>query len=321
MNVRFGLVGLGGISTRFAAVLKRVKGVSLASVASREQTRSDVFARKFGAKHAYQDYQELIHDDEVDIVYIGLTNNLHYEIAKACLEHHKAVLCEKPLTMSFGESVKLVEMANKNKTLLMEALWTRCMPAFRKAQDWVKLGRIGEVELITANFCVKLPYDIGNRWFNPQLGGGSLFDLGVYPISLATGILGEHPEEVNGTAKIAPSHVDEAAVVSMRFPSGALANLNFGFSVDGPQEAWIMGTEGRIKLSNCYGPKKVIFYSKKGISLERFIDHVRDGFEHEVRHCAELFRAQKIESELISWKDTLATARIFDKLRKQWRLL
>jgi predicted dehydrogenase len=321
MEVRFGIVGLGAISTRFAGVLKTVEGVKLTSVASREQTRSEVFAHKFGAKRAYHNYLDVISDDEVDIVYIGLTHNFHYEITKACLERHKAVLCEKPLATTYHDASELVALARKNRDFLMEGLWTRCMPAFRKAREWVRTGRIGEVRLITSNFCFKARYDPESRLFNPRLAGGSLFDVGIYPINLAIGILGEYPESINGQARIAPSGVDESAAIAMRFASGTLASLNCGFNVDAAPEAVIYGTLGRIKLNNCYGPTRCELYDERGHRLERFKDPVRDGFEHEIRHCAELYRQGKLESDLIPWNDTLATAGIFDTLRKQWGLI
>jgi len=200
----------------------------------------------------------------------------------------------------------------------MEALWTRCLPAFQKAQEWVRTEKIGEVKLITASFFIRLPFDPGNRWYNPQLGGGSMYDLGVYPISFATGILGKHPQEVGGTAVIAPTRVDEAAVVPMKFTGGVLADLYFGFSADAPQDAWIIGTDGKIRLDNCYGAKQAILYNKRGLPAAHFRDHVKDGFEHEIQHCARLFQAGKVESDLIPWADTLETARIFDQLNRQW---
>ncbi len=320
MNVRYGIIGLGRISTRFVNALNLVDGVELTAVAARDLTRAKAFSHQYGAKRAYGTYKELIKDAEVDIVYIGLTNNFHYEITKFCLEEHKAVLCEKPLVTNRVEAEDLIRLADKKSTLLMEALWTRCMPAFLKAQYWVKQGRIGRVKLITANFSYRKDYDPNNRQYNPELAGGSLFDVGIYPIQFATGILGEYPDQVSGVAKISPSGVDELDSFSLSFRSGALASLTCGFNVSAKGEAVIYGSSGHIILDNCYGPKMCSLFNEEGDFLEQFQDEVADGFIYQIHHCADLFRQGRLESDLIPWKDTLACVGIFDSLMTQWGL-
>lgn len=321
MNIKFGIIGLGKISNRFAAALNTVQGVELAAVASRDQARSEAFAAKYGAKKAYGNYLDLIHDSEVDLVYIGLINSLHYEITRECLENHKPVLCEKPLVTTHKEAVQLVNLARENQTFLMEALWTRCMPVFLKAKEWVKAGRIGQVKLINADFCYRGTYDPANRQYNADLEGGSLFDVGIYPIDLATGILDEHPSSVTGLAKISATGVDEAASFSMMFPSSALASLNCGFTVNAKREVAIYGTQGRIVLENVSGPQWCDLYDESDRQLEHFEGRGRDGFVYQIQHSADLLRAGKLESELISWSDSLASAEIFDTLNRQWGLL
>lgn len=320
MNVKFGIVGLGRISSRFAKVLNTMDGVELTSVASSDQSRSDAFAKKFGAKKAYHNYLDVITDNQVDIIYIGLTTNYHYEVTKLCLQHHKAVLCEKPLVITQQDAEELTALAAKNKTLLMEAMWTRCLPAFLKAKEWVKADRIGQVKLITANFCYPKEYDPENRQFNPKLAGGGLYDVGIYPINFAAGILAEYPDEVNGLAKISPSGVDEFSVISMSFPGGALASLTCGFTVLAKGEAVIYGTGGHIVLENCFGPQKCDLYNEEGRLIDQFFEPVADGFAYEIRHCADLFLQGKLESDLIPWQDTINCTGIFDTLMKQWKL-
>lgn len=318
MNVRFGIIGLGAISNRFAKVLKTAKGAELTAVASREQARSDAFARKYGAKKAFARYLNLIDDPEVDIVYIGLTNNFHYEMVKLCLEHHKAVLCEKPLVTNQKDAVELVALARANHTFLMEAMWTRCLPAYQQAKAWVKAGKIGEVKLIRSDFNYKAAYDPESRLFNPKLAGGSLFDVGVYPLEFATGIMTETPVAVCGQAQLSPENVDVAAVISLRFTSGALADLSCGFNVVTPNNAVIYGTKGRIELDSGYNPRKIELFDEKNKCIARFHQPVTDGFIYQIQHSAESFRNGKLESDLIPLADTVVCAGIFDKLRKQW---
>jgi predicted dehydrogenase len=318
MNIRFGIIGLGKISSRFAKVLNTVEDVELAAVASSDLERTKIFAKQFKAHKAFASYDEVINDPDVDVVYIGLTHNFHYEFTKKCLEAHKPVLCEKPLVITQKQALELVTLAKKNNTFLMEAMWTRCMPAYLKAQEWIKYGKIGQVKLITANFSYHVPYDPNMRIYNKETQGGSLYDVGIYPIDFAIGITGEPPQSVTGSVQLAPNGVDEAAAFSMKFAGGALANLACGFNVTAMEEAYIYGTEGRIVLENCFGPQTCILCDEKGKEIEKFKKPVPDGFEHQIRHCAELLRAGKIESNLIPWEDTIASAAIFDALDQQW---
>lgn len=322
MPVKFGLLGLGTISARFAKAMKSVEDVELTAVASRDAERTKEFARAYQAKKALKSYEELIQAEDVDVIYIGLTHNFHFEYTKKCLEARKPVLCEKPLVLTEKEARALADLAKKNNTLLMEAMWTRCMPAYRKAQEWVQEGKIGQVKLITANFCFRMDYDPESRWYKKELAGGSVYDVGIYPIDFAIGIMKEYPASVSGSALIAPTGVDESAAFSMRFAGGALASLTSGFNVRAMEEATIYGTSGRIVLENCFGPQICVRYSEDGKKvLEKFKKPVRDGFEHQIRHCAELVRGGKIESDLIPWADSVASAAIFEDLLSQWKIL
>ena len=317
-KVKFGLIGLGKISSRFAKVLNSVEGVEIAAVASRDLTRSQKFAQEYHAQKALPGYEDVIHDPDVDVVYIGLTHNFHYEMTRKCLEAHKPVLCEKPLVTTQKEAEELAALAQKNQTLLMEAMWTRCMPAYQKVQKWVKAGKIGQVKLITANFCFRTEYDPNQRHFSKETAGGSLYDVGIYPMDFAIGIMGEYPTSVTGSALIAPTGVDESAAFSMKFPSGALASLTCGFNVKAMEEAVIYGTKGCLVINNCFRPLTCKRYDEERNLKEEFAEPSSDGFEFEIRHCADLVRKGKLESDLIPLKDTIASAKIFDELNRQW---
>jgi predicted dehydrogenase len=318
MNIRFGIVGLGGISRRFAKALNSVDGVELTAVAASDPAKAKAFASEFGAKKVCQSYADLINDKEVDAIYIGLTTNFHYEITRQCLEQHKAVLCEKSFVTTQKEAKELAALARANRVLLMEAMWTRCLPAFIKARDWVKRGRIGKVKLITASFCFKADPDPNARWLNPKLGGGAMYDVGVYPIDFVIGILDEYPSAVNGLVKISATGVDESVTMSMDFASGALASLSFGFLNSSPRTASIYGSDGMIVVDECVGPHKCELFNEEEKMIDTFNDPEEDGFVHQIRHFAGLYRAGKLESDLIPLNDTIACAGIFDDLNKQW---
>ena len=318
MKVRFGIIGLGVIAARFAAVLNTVEGVELVSVASRDKSKASAFANKFGAKKAYNSYDELVNDNEVDVVYIALTHNFHFEAIKLCLNNKKGVLCEKPLAINKKDADELVALSKEKNMLLMEAMWTRFIPAFKKAKEWVKIGKIGDIKLVNASFCFNVPFDPENRLYNPKLAGGSLYDAGVYPIEFTTGILGENPTRVNGFCKISKTGVDEFATINMSFQSGALATLSCGITANTNKDAWVYGTKGHIVVQDFLGSKKSEVYDNDNELIECFEEDFEDGFIYEIKHFADLYRENKIESDIIPLKDTIACAGIFDELMNQW---
>ncbi|HEY5561243.1 MAG TPA: Gfo/Idh/MocA family oxidoreductase [Clostridiaceae bacterium] len=320
MKVKFGIIGLGGIAARFAAVLNTVEGVELVSVASSDKTRAETFANKFGASRAYNSYEDLVKDKEVDVVYIALTHNFHFEAIKLCLNNNKGVLCEKPMTINKKDAKELIALSKEKNVLLMEAMWSRFTPAFIKAKEWVNGGKIGDVKLVDASFCFNFPYDPEHRLFNPKLAGGSLFDAGVYPIEFITGILGENPNLVNGFSKIGKSGVDEFAIMNMSFETGALATLSCGLSANTNGDGYIYGTKGHVVVYNFIGSKKSELYDNNNKLIESFEEDFQDGFIYEIMHFADLYRNNKIESDIIPFKDNVACAGIFDDLMNQWGL-
>lgn len=318
MTVRFGIIGLGVIAERFAAVLKTAEDTVLTAVASREMARSEKFAAKYAAAKAYDNYMDLIQDDEVDIIYVALTHNFHYDIVKKCILNGKAVLCEKPFVTSKKDAEELISLAQEKQVLLMEAMWTRCIPTFQKAKEWVDKGLIGKPQLVQAAFCFHFPFDKEHRLFNPDLAGGGLYDAGVYPLEFATGILGENPVTVNGIAHKCATGVDDFAVMNLGFASGALASLSCGLNARVSQDAHVYGTEGRIVVYDFLGSHKCERYDADNQLTESFTIDFEDGFLYEILHICELFRNKKLESPLIPLEDTKACAGMFDTLMEQW---
>ncbi len=314
MNIRYGIIGLGAIAKRFVKVLNTVEGAELVAVAARDKAKAVAFADEFHAKKAYNSYNELINDKEVDVVYVALTHNFHYEVVRLCLNKGKAVLCEKPLTTSEKDTEELVALSREKNVLLMEAMWMKCIPAYKKAKEWVQTGKIGDVKLINASFGNNAVFDAESRLFNPNLAGGSLYDVGVYPIQFATGILNEEPEVVNGLATICETGVDEFAAINMSFKSGVLATLSCGLTAYTNRDARIYGTLGNIILYDFYGSQKCELYDSENNLKECFGESFEDGFIYEIEHFNELYRTNKIESDIIPHKDVILCAKIVDNL-------
>ncbi|MFA5204218.1 MAG: Gfo/Idh/MocA family oxidoreductase [Lentisphaeria bacterium] len=314
-TVRFGIVGLGAIAHQFARVLNTASGGALAAVAARDVERAERFKTQYGAGRAYGSYQALAEDPDVDAVYIALTHNFHYEMARLCLEHGKHVLCEKPCCLRAAEVRELAALAAASKLTLMEAMWTRCLPAFQQARVWVRDGRIGPVCLIQAAFCFNAPRDPEKRLFNPALAGGALLDVGVYPIEFAMGILDEHPVQVEGVCHLCDTGVDDCTTLSLRFPGGAVAALACGLVGAASTDATVVGADGRIVVYDFFGTKKCALFDRENRPVETFERSVTDGFIYEIDHFAGLVRAGALESPLIPLRDTLACAEVFDRLR------
>ncbi len=319
MNVRFGIIGLGGISNRFASVLNTVEGVELAAVASSDEARAVEFAKKHHASRASKSYTDLLEDKGVDVVYIGLTHNFHYDIIKLCLTYGKGVICEKPMTLREKDAQELAALAKEKNVLLMEAMWSRFTPAFIKAKEWVNIGKIGRIKLIHASFCFNFPFDPSHRLFNPALAGGSLYDAGVYPIEFTTGILGENPKQVSGFASFCETGVDDYAAFTMSFESGTLASLSCGITAVTNRDVHIYGTDGHIIVYDFLGARKCELLDNDNNLIERFETSFDDGFIFEIEHFADLFRNGKTESDVMPLKDSIACAGVFDELMRSWK--
>lgn len=324
MKTQFGIIGCGGIAARFAKAIGLVENAELHAAAARDLTRAEAFAEKFGAKNAYGSYQELAMDPAVEIVYISLIHNLHYEAAKLCVEHGKAVICEKPFFISEEEGMALQALSKEKNILVMEAMWTRCLPAFIKARQWVQSGAIGKIKYVDAAFCFHFPFNDetkSNRLYNPETAGGALLDAGVYPYEFITGILGEKPSEIKAVIQKAPTGVDETVAMSLRFDSGALASGVTSIGVKVSDTAHVYGTGGTIKLYHFLSCRKCELYNEQDELVECFEDGQEEGFVYEIQHVIELYKSGQIDSPLIPIQDSIDFARAADRIRRECGLL
>jgi predicted dehydrogenase len=293
----------------------------LYAAAARDEARAREMIESFGGRKAYGSYLDLVRDPDVEIVYISLVHNYHYEAAKLCVEHGKPVLCEKPFFISEKEAVALDKLAREKGVLVMEAMWTRFLPAFQKAREWARSGAIGEVKLLDAAFCFNFPYDPKHRLYNTETAGGALFDAGVYPYEFITGILGEAPEEIRAVARKAPNGVDEAVVMALRFPCGVLASAVTSVGVKTSETAHIYGTKGSIKVHRFLRSRKCELMNEDDEVIDSLTDYQEEGFVYEIEHVADLYRRGETESPLIPLRDSVDFARAADIVRAQCGLM
>jgi predicted dehydrogenase len=318
--IRWGILGTGTIANKFAEDLRLLPEAQLIAVGSRSQENAAIFAHRFDIPHRHASYAALAKDPQVDCVYVATPHPFHHENALFCLHAGKAVLCEKPFTLNATQAMEVMEVARRKKLLLMEAMWTRCFPLLRKIRELVAQQTLGEIQLVTADFGFRAEFDPKSRLFDPHLGGGALLDVGIYPVSLASMILGE-PQEILGTAAIGKSGVDEQASVTLRYAGGQLAILHTSIRATTFCEAAIVGTRGAIKIhSPFWQPSEMTLIvdgkADEVISMP-FEGH---GYHFEASEFMQCLRNGQLESPVVPLNETLSIMRTLDILRGQFGL-
>jgi predicted dehydrogenase len=316
-KIRWGILGCGNIANKFAADLRYVQDAELAAVASRDRQKANEFSRTHNARFAFDSYTALAECDEVDVIYIATPHGYHYEHAMLCIRNHKAVLCEKAFALNSWQVEKMIEAAHKHQVFLMEAFWTKFIPHYQMLISILERGEIGTLKMIQADFGFKAPTPSKQRLYDPVLGGGALLDIGIYPVFLATSLLGR-PREVFATMKPYPSGVDQQIAVVLKFENGALANLSATFEAETPVEAIIAGENGFVRLSNRFHNVSAnIELIKKGMPLETVAVSREEGtgYQYEARHVGSCLREKLIESPVMRHQDSLLLMETLDRIR------
>lgn len=316
---RWGIMATGRIARQFANDLKtHVPDARITAVGSRSAETAARFAQDFDIPNAHDSYDAVANDPDVDIVYVGTPNNLHYDNVKASLEAGKAVLCEKPFALNARQAEELVDLSQRKNVFMMEAMWTRFLPAHKAMFEFVQHGGIGEVRMVQASFGFRAAYDPTSRLFDPTLGGGGLLDVGVYTLAFAVRYLGM-PNSITGHADIGATGVDEQAGYILGYPSGAMAVLTCGVRTQMTNEARLFGTKGRIVMHERFheGTDYTVFDSDGGQSTQH-IPLQESGLQYQAIEVQRCLREGLVQSPAMSHDDTLAIMRIMDTLRQQW---
>ncbi len=320
-TVRWGILGPGRIAGKFAAGLREAAGAELAAVGSRSRERAEAFAAAHGAPAAWGSYEELAADDSVEAVYVATPHAFHAEHAVLCLEHGKHVLCEKPLALNAAQAERMVAAARRADRLLMEGMWTRFLPAVVRARALLAAGAVGEPRLLQADFGFRAAFDPRGRLFAPELGGGALLDLGVYPVSLAVMLWGE-PVRIAAAANLGPTGVDEEGAILLQHRGGQLALLACALRLDTQREAVIQGTAGRIRLHHpWWAASRLTVTGADGRQETSDLPARGGGFAHEAEAFMDLVRAGCRDAPRIPLAESLAVMRTLDAVRDQWGLV
>ena len=319
-KTRWAILGTGDIARQFAEDLRHVADAELLAVGSRRQETADKFGETHGILRCYPRYEDVVADPDVDVVYIGTPHAVHAANGHLCLDAGKPVLCEKPFALNVQQAQGVIDKAREKQLFCMEAMWTFCFPAMATLEALIAEGALGEVRWCRAGFSFRADYETDSRIYDPELGGGSLLDVGIYPVALAQRFLGGEPTSIQSTVRKAPTGVDEETGILLQFASGAQAMLSSSLRVDEPQQALIVGERGFVRFDDR-------FFEPRGFTLvtdqgEQHFSFERGnlGYCYEAREVGRCLREGLQESPLVPLTDTLAVMRTLDALRAQWGL-
>jgi predicted dehydrogenase len=321
-TINWGIIGTGNIASKFAEGLSALDDAALVAVGSRNQQTADAFAAQFGVPNAHTSYEALANDPDVDAIYVSSPHPFHKTDAIMCLNAGKPVLCEKPFTLNARDTEAVVNVARQKGLFLMEAMWTRFLPTVVKVRELLAANAIGEVRMVTADFGFRFDGDDEHRLLNPHLGGGALLDVGIYPVSFASMVYGTQPTRMTTQAVLGHTGVDELGAILFQYDGGHMASLYTTLQIDTPQEATIVGTQGRIRLESPFWSGEVVTLSKPGKddNVMQF-PFVGNGYNYEAAEVAKCLRAGKLESDTMPLDESIEIMHTMDTIRAEWGLV
>ncbi|UTA68151.1 Gfo/Idh/MocA family protein [Emticicia sp. 21SJ11W-3] len=315
-TIRWGIIGIGKIAEKFAADLVNVPDTELYAVASTSSERAENFAKQFNVPHFYSSYEEIFNAPGLDVVYIATPHTAHASAAILCLNNKIPVLCEKPFAMNLKEVQQMVEAARANDTFLMEAMWTRFIPAIEKTLELIAEDRIGKVKTIQADFGFVAPHIPERRVLNPALGGGALLDIGIYPAYLALLILG-YPTDVQAFTIAGKTGVDETTSFVFRYPQ-ATAMLNATYATRTRTEALIYGEKGYIHLPERFHETKTLtLFETDNEPVTFSFDRETRGYNYEIEEVNNCVRHNKKESVKMPLSMSVKLISLLDDIRQK----
>ncbi|MCB9266170.1 MAG: Gfo/Idh/MocA family oxidoreductase [Lewinellaceae bacterium] len=317
----WGIIGPGRIAHKFAQDLDKLPNARLHAVASRSEERAKAFALQYGAPHAYGAYEEITLCPDLDVVYIATPHPGHHDNTIMCLKAGIPVLCEKPFAMNSRQVQEMVDAAHSGDTFLMEAIWTRFTPSTTKALELIGHGMIGDVLSVKADFGFRAPFDPRGRLFDKALGGGSLLDIGIYPVFLALLVMGK-PADIQALAHIGPTGVDEELGVLFKYNNGQMAHLHSSIRSYTKTEAFIYGERGTIHLhTRWHEPTTLSLILEDRRPRDYRFDYHTNGYSYEaeeVMHC--LDHGLK-ESPLLPLSFSKGLMEVLDAIREKVGLI
>jgi predicted dehydrogenase len=315
-NFLWAILGPGGIARAFAKDLAHLDGHSIGAVGSRSLSNAENFAAEFGGK-AYGSYEELVNDPSIDAVYVATPHPAHHDNVIMALNAGKPVLCEKPFSVNAVQAQAMVDAASKNQVALMEAMWARFLPHYAKVREIVASGVLGQILSIHADHGQRLADRDIARLVEPSLAGGALLDLGIYPISFAHMILG-NPTSITSSAVMTDKGVDAQSSMIFSYKDGAQAVLTTTMMEQTPCRAVVAGLNGWLEIDRTfYNPASMRVVMNDGTVTEYPNTYFGHGLREQAESFKQLVQAGRLESEILTWQDTVDIMKSMDTVRQQ----
>lgn len=314
---RWGILGPGRIAHKFAQDLLTLPDAQLYAVASTNQQRAEEFASTYNAPHAFGSYEELLTLPDLDVVYVATPHIKHHENALMLLNGGISVLGEKPFAMNSEQVREMVDLARSKNVFLMEALWSRFMPGIEKALELAQSGAIGKIVSVKADFGFKAPFSPEGRLFDKALGGGSLLDIGIYPLFLSYLILGK-PTGIKASAIFGSTGVDEQCGMVLTYADGQIALLDSTLQAKTDCVGLIQGETGQVRIhSRFHETMGVTLFPESGESTDFDFTRTTHGYDYEARHVMQCLSEGRTESLLWSLDDSLNLMALLDAVRAE----
>ena len=318
MNIAF--LGAGRIAHVLAKTMVQMEEVTLYAVAARDLDRAESFAAEYGFAKAYGSYEEMLSDPAVELVYIATPHSHHFEHMKLCIDHGKAVLCEKSFTLNASQARQIAALAREKGVYVAEAIWTRYMPSRRIINEVLSSGVIGNISTLTCNLSYPVTYK--PRIVRPELAGGALLDVGIYGLNFALMHFGDDIIRTDSSVRFTDTGVDAMETITLHYRDGKMAVITAGVLARGDRKGIFYGEKGYIIVENINNPQSISVYNLTDELVEKITVPAQiSGYEYEIREAIARIREGHIESASMPLDTTIAVMERMDNLRKDWGLV
>lgn len=315
--MKIGILGAGRIASTLAETMNKMTEVECYGVASRNLEKAKTFAKEHRFAHAFGSYEGMLADEEIELIYIATPHSHHYKHMKMCLDAGKHVLCEKSFTVNAAQAEEIFRIAEKKKLLVTEAIWTRYMPSRKMINDLLAEKVIGEVWKLTAN--LNYPLCDKERIVKPELAGGALLDVGIYPLNFSYMHFGDKVSKIESAAQLTDAGVDGENGMLLLYQDGRMAVLNSGIHGKSDSQGVFYGSSGCMIVENINNPEKISVYDKdRNLLREVMVPEQISGYEYEITETIACIREGKIECPSMPHTETVKMMKVMDALRAEW---
>lgn len=319
--MKWGILATGTIAAKFAGTANQMEDQELVACASRNMEKAEAFREKFGIVRAYDSYEAMVQDPEVEAVYIATPNNMHYENCVLCLNAGKYVLCEKPFTVNKEEAEELYALAEEKGLFIMEAFWIRFLPVLKKMQELIAQGEIGDVVWARSDYGFVAKGARKDRKFDSALAGGALLDIGIYNLGFMRMVMGDaQPESFTSRYHINEYGTDDFSTVTLSYPGGRTGVITTAIGIDMTRSAAVYGTKGSILLDDFQMAEKLVVRPAEKEAYTVEVPFEVNGFEYEIREVERCVKLGMNTSDCLKKEDTLEILGLMKEIRESWGL-